>query len=469
MATLALFIFGTALIHRLLIVNFHYPYNYTEGIIAATFLNTDIYPWMYGDWNQSPFILMPYNPLFPYAAHWLSQFSDNAYLGGRVLAWVCALGSYIIIFFSLRKCSVKTTMAIWWAALPCALPIISKNLVSMIPDYGALFFTLLGLYCFLPTQTPIKPHHKRWWIGIIALTIAFFFKQNFIWGLCAVGLHLLLHKRFKDTLVYSAIALCFLLIPIVILQILTDGQYWLHATFSPATLKMWQAQSFVRYWSLFIEESLWVAPIALIGMCLALYRSWRHPITLYMLLCLLSSVFLGKVGSGDNYFIEITAAISLASAWGWSLFRNTKITLFMWLALAPFTWFAFQKSIPEFRGIPTTYQAIANSELPWDELGVLIKKGKREMIIENPGLLVSYGQRVVYEPFEFRQLAAQGKFDENLVINKIDAHDYDFIILTTSTYRMPYTSRFSSRFLNKVRQRYKVLGSKHGQVFLVPN
>ncbi|MFT5208159.1 MAG: hypothetical protein ACI9CF_001928, partial [Candidatus Omnitrophota bacterium] len=265
-----------------------------------------------------------------------------------------------------------------------------------------------------------------------------------------------------------AVTLCFLLIPMVILQILTDGQYWLHATFSPATVKMWRLHNFLQYWLFFLKDGLWIAPIAFIGMCLALYRSWRHPIALYMLLSLLSSVFLGKIGAGDNYFIEITAAICMASAWGWSLFRNNKIILLMWIALIPFTWLAFQKSIPEFRSIPTIHSSVANSELPWDELGALIKKGDRDIIIENPGLLVSYGKRVVYEPFEFRQLAAQGKFDESLVIEKIKAHDYTFIVLTTSTYISPYTSRFSSRFLKTVRAQYKVLGSKDGQVALIP-
>jgi len=455
-------------IQTLTALTFRYGRSYTEGVLTAAILRVGSFPLIYGDWNQSPFVLMPYNPLYAYLAYGISLISGPGFFCGRLVGLGGCVGTMVLSFLILRRAGAPRLASAAVCAFPLLIPIINKNTCHVVPDYPATFFSFLGLYAVLRLEdSKLK---RFFFLGVAAFALSVFTKQNYVWAASAYALTLLGARRWRDFLMFSAALAAAVGVPMLILNGLTQGHYFNHVFFSPSTIRFYRVDLFFGYWKSYLADAWMILPLVALALPWAFRRGPGRLVWLYFALTLLSSSILGKVGSGDNYFIEINAiacvlcGLAFAPA-GSGVVRSWRGAAAHLLVLAVFLSGAAG-------GYNLSYARAAESnrkqEKDLDELGPVIRNAPGEVLCENLGLLIANGREVVYEPFEFAQLTYLGRFDERIILRKIQNHDYGLMLLSTNIFRVAGTSRFTPAFIRFVKQFYRPAAHKHGQFLFVP-
>ncbi|MBF0254808.1 MAG: glycosyltransferase family 39 protein [Candidatus Omnitrophica bacterium] len=450
-------------------VDFRYLFNYTEGVMSASVLRIGADPWIYGDLTRWPYILMPYNPAVSYLAYLGTLPGAGVLTAGRLVALLSAAGVSVVLYGLGRSSGMRRRVALVTGLVPFAVPVFSKSTYVFLPDMTALFWTLAGLYEMLRFE---KEGRRRYAVfGAAAFVLAVFSKQNFVWGAVAVMMHWAARRRFRRM---SALAAAMLLgagIPMLVLQWLTHGHYASHVFFSPSTISSYAVAMVGYFWRVALPGIWPLLVVAAASLAFDLRQRRSHPLGWYLVLCLVSTLLLGKVGSGDNYFIEVTAALALGAG---RLLEATLRSAGRRGAAAAAAVLALLGAQLAADPAPLTPRPskirkdLAVTESRFDEFGPLIRGARGEVLAENLGLLIANHREVTYLPFEYTQLARLGKIDENLILKKIRLHDYGLIILETNPALVSRSSRFSANFLDAVRRYYRLAGQKYGQLFFIP-
>jgi hypothetical protein len=384
-----------------------------------------------------------------------------SFLAGRVISTLCGLASAaflaLIIYAHTQDRIAAVTTGLIFLAIPYVVhwsPLLRIDLLALACSTGALY--LLARW---PTA--------RWSTVASALLLvaAIYTRQSYALAApLAAFVWLLMHDwrralrlRSRQALGLAALVGGLSLILFIVLNTLTRGGFY----FNVVTANVNEFDIERLGWNL--RRLRDAAPVLLLlgGVSLILtpasrVRSWPLLVP-YLIGAALSSLTIGKIGSNVNYFLELSAALSLAvgALVAWSSKRH-------WLRAILLIFLALQTG-QLMRTTADEYLEPLNGRLQSRE--ALCKLEKIVADAEGPvladeymGLITLQGQPLYIQPFEVTQLANAGLWDQSPLVESIRDKEFPLILIHYFPGAEVYKERWTPEILSAISQAYKLGG-----------
>ena len=448
---------------------FPYALSYAEPVVLAVVQNFPKEPLLYHDYNFPPFILNPYNPLFYWMSVLVGHFSGNGFVCGRALTVFFSFSIVACLYFLLSRHVTGRLNAFLFAALFALTSIVTGYWVEMRPDMTALFFELSGVFLALEGEKKKASGRRLCRLAaVFCFLTAYFTKQTYFMGAVSFFVFLFLKKENRAALFFGLSYLAAGIFLTLALNHLTQGNFWMNQQMTVRKPFIWGL--FLRLISVFLKANGPFAAAAFLGAFLAAKHEKLRLFSIYLVLCVLWFFSLGKVGADSNYFLEILAVMTVLACLLFEKIRSAETATFVRIAasaaLAAHLVFSLT-SIFAYHG--QTRRMVTEARVELDKITAVIRQIKGDVLAENMGLLVAAGKPIVYEPFEFTQLANAGVWDDKNITDRLDRRDFPLIVLNINTLVITRTGRFSVNFIRHMNDHYKLFGAnKDGWFFYRP-
>jgi hypothetical protein len=433
-----------------------YPFglDYGEGIVWQQAMLVPSAR-MYGDINQFPFLVFHYPPVYYLAVRAIASLNVDPLMAGRCISVIAtvltAITSVALVFYAMRE-KVGSVPALIGAAVAglsffCFWPVFICSALMRV-DMLALALSFLGLWCAtLSVRRPLLLYCAA---GLFVLAV--FTKQTSIWAAVA-SMAVMSQIAPRRTLMACSLGFLLACTALAALEWATAGRFLQHIlaynvnrySFDNLAISLVQQAGHIGF-----------VVLALIGLgmnwqSLAAEHGWRSRtvmvqdltasdavrlqaiIAIYLLFSSGSLVMLGKSGASFNYMIEWMAILSMligilfARVTRWCLMpldrRPAQIGP-IFLLLVPTVLIVQVLRLPV---VGTEFSTPAETRELAD-LVVRIGAADRVVLSEDMVLLMKAGKGVPWEPAIFAELGSIGRWDERLIIDRIVAHDFAFVV-----------------------------------------
>ena len=437
-----------------------YPFglDYGEGIVWQQAMLVPSAR-MYGDINQFPFLVFHYPPVYYLAVRAIASLNVDPLMAGRCISVIAtvltAITSVALAFYAVRE-KVGSLPALIGAAVAglsffCFWPIFICSALMRV-DMLALALSFLGVWCAtLSVRRPLLLYCAA---GLFVLAV--FTKQTSIWAAIA-SMAVMSQVAPRRTLMACSLGLLLACMALAALEWATAGRFLQHILAYNIN-----RYSFDNLATSLVQQAghIGFVVLALIGLgmnwqSLATEHGWRWRsrtvmvqaltasdavrlqaiVAIYLLFSSGSLVTLGKSGASFNYMVEWMAILSVLI--GILFARVTR-----W-CLMPLDWRPAQIG-PIFLLLVPTVLLVQVLRLPvvgtefstpaeTRELADLVARigaADRAVLSEDMVLLMKAGKGVPWEPAIFAELGSIGRWDERLIIDRIVAHDFSFVVTT---------------------------------------
>jgi hypothetical protein len=387
----------------------------------------------YRDFNSPPYLVANYPPLYPLILSLPIRFGSLSFAWGRALSALSVVGVSVVIYLIVWG----RTRNHYWSAVGAFLFPSFSQVYSWGPlhrvDLLGLFLVALGIWMIERKRRVVWP--------LLCFLAALFTRQTYVAPVLAAGYYLIRENRKRDGGwllggFFGAGAVLF-----AIFSILTHGEFfrqtilynmnkyqWEHAW--PYQLQLWQRSSvFLAFAAVFLIVQL---------------REHRNDwLPAYLILAWLVSLTAGKVGSAENYLLELVFTICVAVPLGCVKVREA----FSghrpgWAFIAPLLiLFGCLQNfhVPRSEGLPGPLSVFgrrydyAFTPLPDDYRAAadLLSYGKRirgPVLSQIPGWPLLSGHEVLFHVFLVRQLSIQGRFDEEHLLSMVREGEFAAIL-----------------------------------------
>jgi len=265
---------------------------------------------IYTDWRKPPHVLALYGPLSYLVpgilGRWLEADEWGLYRIGRGLALLYTTGTLVILGLLLHHQSVPSPLIALSLLLFATSAVAWPTCMLPRPDAAELFLVVLGLAVYVRlADTP-------WcYLSLAAFVTAFLFKQSAFIGPLAVGVHLLLNRRFERACRWGGLTLLGYGGAFLITNHLTGGLYYLNNFAALRANVTWaNLHSVVGQWVL-----VPCATLALLALAAIIRRFQARQFDLPSLYFILSfaigTAATVRDGSAANYFLKPLAVATL--------------------------------------------------------------------------------------------------------------------------------------------------------------
>jgi hypothetical protein len=405
---------------------FPFPLDYGEGPLldqAARLARFEsIYP---ADLSQPPYLIANYPPLFPLAqAPFVALFGPSLWYG-RALSLLGVLAAALFIGLTIHALTRD-----WLGAVAGGLLLLAFPYLLYWGPLNRVDSLALGLCCAALYAVARQPRTRAGLlVAALLLVAAIFTRQSYALAAPLAGFLFLLReaprrRAFELVGITASVGGGLALT----LTLATGGGFFFHIVTSNVNPFFW-GQVADRAWEL--AEHL-PALLALAAGFAAL-GAWRRPpswwlVAPFLLGAVASAATIGKTGSNVNYLFELCAALSLAAgcALGWA---NGRIWLRAGIALV----LALQVGMMS----AWSREDYARREAwRFDRQNEIARLAQVVADADGPVLLDEYmglaplaGRRLEYQPFEFKQLAEAGLWDERPFAEQIANNAFAMIVL----------------------------------------
>ena len=459
-----------------------YPFgnDYGEGPVLFQVAALAAGDSLYQPITQAPYSVTNYPPVFHCAAWLLTQAIGDPLVAGRLVSFLGALVSGLLIFTLVQGSLHRDhgAMARRVGGAIATLFFLTHYTVigwsaTMRVDTLALALGLLGMQLFVMSMR--RPALA--WIYGLAFVLAAFTKPNMIAAaLATFGTALFLHRRHSLTaLSVSAVAG---FAALGALTAATNGEFLRHVLaynvneYRPELLLMRIRQSL--FWR-GVDAVLLLGGLGYFLVCMA--GRWRMgasaegprtPSASLMLFggmmaaSLLNVIASGKTGASVSYFLELEAAASLllgtlavrlatfVRSDAWSPVCGGRRVLIM-VGLAVLCWQATVGWGVKFR--EPDWQAVAYSRRVAD----LLATAQGPVVSEEMVLLQRAGRPLYFQPFIMTRLAQDGRWDPAPVTRATAGGEISFVVLYSAIGSERYERRFPEGFRTAVEAHYRLL------------
>ena len=407
-------------------LQFPYPLDYGEGFVLDVALRLarfeNIYP---SDLRSPPWLVSNYPPVYYLVRAVFLWTGEPALWQGRLICQLSAVGTALLIGRVLYRFTGNRAAAALGGLTFLAIPFVA--LWSQIDrvDVLALLLSWLALWA---VTGPRDGRHLAF--AVLCLVASSYTRQTgAIPGVVAAYVWLWHQGRHRHAnVLLASVGLLGLLIALA-LQAATDGGFLFHvvtATASP--LSMEQLRNLGRRPLVLIPGLLLVAG----GASLAGVR-YRPPewalVTAYVLASAVMSLTVAKVGSAQNYFLDLSAACALAvgASVHWLRARPLILTACALLLVPQMIWMGFQ-TWPY-----APIQSRLGQEANYRQLESLVRATPGPVVAdEASALVIVTGHDIDFHPFPMSQLAAAELWDPAPFIERLERHHYQVILLRMS-------------------------------------
>jgi hypothetical protein len=464
--------------HAIVAIRYPFGLDYGEGIVWQQALLIPG-PRMYGDITRFPFIVFHYPPVYHLAVRILAATGVDMLAVGRSISVLSALtvGAVVarLAFLaspnSIGRTAKLTGSVVAGLTVFCYDPVVVWSMLMRV-DLLAVALSFLAVWCVVTSVG--RPW--RLYAGAFLFLAAMFTKQTSIAAPLATFPVMLLIDR-RRTLAVSAAVLLAGLALLLLLNAYTDGGFLRHIVLYNINRYQFSAviDGVLSEWPHAVFLLITVIGVASLWRRLASERRWQNldsfkrdvaenivvrtalVITLYLIVTTCMIATIGKSGASDNYLIEGMCV--------WSVIIGTLVASCTDRLIDYFAGTAprGQKMIHPFLAVllgwllalqmmilPTSSGEFLNitpgNVAVLDSLTSRIANTQTPVLSDDMVLLLRAGKEVPWEPAIFAELASQGRWDQRLIIDRIEAHAFAMIVTTEP----PGTPLYASRYLPDV-------------------
>ncbi|MFH1738327.1 MAG: hypothetical protein ABIH23_04920 [bacterium] len=435
--------------HAYRLLAFPYDIDNSEGFLLFGGHRLATGQGLYGDLTSPPHLVDNYPPVYPVLLAVGDRLVGTKFIWGRSLSVAATLGIAVLIYLWIGGVSGRR-----WSAFLSALCFLSFYHVY---DWGALarvdmvaiFLSVLGLVFVERGKSIVLP--------VTCFVLSLCTKQTMFAGPLAAVMFLQYReeRRSAAALLISVAVLTGLLY--ALFQLLSGGAFLRHVfVYNSNPYRLLDLFIYFRHW--------WATYPILggIGLFFFLHR-WKNRqrdlIFYFLFFSSLSALFCGKIGSAPNYLLEMVVAtclalglvmaeVDVAERKDRSVLNLLLPVLLLAQILATMHW----PHAMDFSYTPTT------SDL-YDARNVerILRKSPGPILSERAGLPLLAGHDPFFQPFICTQLARQGLWDEQPLLERIKRHEFPLILLTWDLFEKPADpERFSAEFVSAVADSYEI-------------
>ncbi len=186
-------------------------------------------------------------------------------------------------------------------------------------------------------------------------------------------------------------------------------------------------------------------------------RTWVL-VSAYLVGATVEAITIGKVGSSVNYLYELSAAFGLVAgsliAWPWKNFRWASAILMALLAtqIVSMAYWGIDeyttRDIPKFR-----------QQAEIDQMAQITRQAQGPVLAdEYMGLIPLAGQSLYMQPFEYKQVAEAGIWDDRTVAGDISNKRFAVILIFRPATWDSFTERWTPLLRSAIDTNYEVTG-----------
>ncbi len=452
LATLALgLIVGAAFAWRT--IPFPYPLDYGEGPlldqVQRLAQGENIYR---TDLSQPPYTITNYPPLYMLLQTPLALALGPAFWYGRLISLASTLVSAVFVFLLLRELTHQRLVALIGAGLLLTNPFVGYWSVLARIDSLALALSLAALYVI--GRWP----RARWGVvGCAGLLIAAVYTRQ-SYGLAApLASFVWLWWHPDGPLRRQALALAATvagagLLIFGLLNFASGGGFFFNivtANVNAYTLAL-LGEFALELWTTLPYLIVAGALFLLLGLPRR-PRAWRL-VAPYLVGATLSGLTIGKIGSNINYWLELCAALAMATA-----------ALLAWLQTRPLlrNGVMLLLALQVFLVLPgSRYQLFVNFRIDGDdELAQLFNEVRAAdgpvLADEMMGVLPLLERPILLQPFELTQLAEAGVWDQQPLLDALDEQEFAQILILDFPGANLAEERWTPQMLARIESRYE--------------
>lgn len=405
-------------------LTFPFPLDYGEGPLldqaVRLLAGSPLYPPPASDY---PFVLSNYPPVFPTLLAGLGWLRPISFASARLLILVAACACVLLV-----AALAHTKSHDWRGALAAGLLFVASpyffgwsafvrtDFVALAAGLGAL---LLAARRADARTTPAA-------CAALAL-VAGFTRQSYLLATpiaIAAGLFIRHPRRAVGFIVtYLAAGVA----GVVCLQVETSGAFLFHVVIGNAN--HWSGSQLLRLAGTLVGPG---GPALALAAAVASKASRRDPVgvmlVVYLVGGLCSAATAGKIGSSLNYFLEAVAGISILAGCGLAraFTPHPRVRRLLAAGVVAQATMLIVFSLDDAGMIDA--RIAQRSE--YEELARTLARERAPVLADEcMGLLVLEGRRVLFQPFEFTQLALEHRWDEGRLVADLRAGRFGLILM----------------------------------------
>ena len=424
------------------------PLNYVEGFSlvdaralaegAALYTNPSVVPWT----------LHVYTPLYTVAVGGLAALGFDGLVTGRLLSYGAVLATAFLIGVSGRRRSGWIAWAV--AALYLTQPLLGLWGAVVRPDTLAVFFSALGVVC-----VGRNPRGRGLFFAAFFFLLALLAKQSVGLGLLAAILYLAWTAPRRAIGLVSLCAVGGLLAGLV-LEVASGGWFTFHTFYANLAAFSWTKAGVLELAFLRHHWPGILVAILVLGHCVAR----RHPsiFALWFAAAAISTLAVGRIGADTNYFLETLAAAAFLVAHEWP--RRGPAT-----PNTPLRWSTVLLSILTVAVAIGNWQ-VQRHQNAWIEQAYprfdrainALPPVNGPVISDDAGLLIALDKPLLFRPFVMTQLAYNGDWDSQPVIDLLEARKVALVVFTALPGGTPGASRYTPEMREALARNYRRVG-----------
>ena len=443
--------------HAWLTLAHPWPLTYTEGVVLNHAQRSIEGQALYANIESAPpWIHNPYSPGFYWLAKMFHRFAPEGYLFSATrLMTLFALSLCCLWIFLIVKKRAGPGVAGCSVALFLFSPITLRYSAWVRPDFTALVFALAAIWLGERSEKA-----RGFLITGIVAGCAIMIKPVYGVALLAVAARILSNKATRKQILFLFIGAIVSALPLLLLL----KQHFLqHMLMNRLPFEAGHALAFL------IEYS---SKHALLFAALLAYlfrsKNQRTAAWWYALFAPLGLLLIFKIGAEENYFIETIATAAIAAGLLAANLKEKSVSLLLACVIAQLALYAPIKPAPTFT---RTYgQEISNintSPTPTKtdrEVGELIlaeiSTTSGTILCEDPGYLLVAGRDIVFQPYQFSQLHAAGKWDQKPIVEMLRHRQFALVITTVNlkTEKSAYLTQAMQQAILNLYSQKRIIG-----------
>jgi hypothetical protein len=445
-------------------IAFPYPVDYGEGQLLYQVMRLarleGIYPPLSA---QLPHTIANYPPVYPLLQVPLAWLFGPALWYGRALSFLGALATAALIARVLLVTTGDRFASLVAGATFLSLPYVVAWAALVRVDCVALALSWFGLALI----TPLAARRPSRIVAAGLFVLAGFTRQSYFLAAPLAALVWLIGQRRRaqavELLLWTAG-----LGGLVFLALMgaTGGAFWTHVIVAnTANVNVFGWPRVANY----AQDLAVRAPYLLLSTVSFLALAPRVPnatpwlVGPYLLGAAGSAILVGKVGSNLNYLLELAAALGLAAGAVLAAVRNHRaLRSVLAVALAiqvasVYSWSAVQAAKLDMR--------TARGTVVLDRLRREVAESQGLVLAdEYMALLTLEGRPVVYQPYEMKQLAQAGLWDERPFVEELERRRFALILCDTRY----VSARWTPAQRAAMDANYEEVGRAAGSAILKP-
>lgn len=416
--------------HAWLALTFPYALDYGEGPVLDQAVRLAHFQPIYftsASTATPPFAIANYPPVYHLLQAPFIWVFGPAMWYGRAISLLSVAVAAVLIGLLIHTLTHNRLAATIGGLVLLSMPQVMGWSAFVRVDGLALALSLAGLY----VAVRWSEGRRSLVVSAILLTLAAYTKQSYALAApLAAFTWLLSQRKLKRALWLAGLVGCLGGSLFLILTLATRGSFWFNVITANANKFYWET---VRNNSTEITHRLPLLALGcLIFVGLGAWKKVRPPgwgvIVPYLAGAVVEFITIGKVGSSINYVYELSAAFSLVVgaliAWPGRKYRWVAALVIALLATQVNAMYAWSQDIYSW----VSYKFEHQSEVA--EMASIVQQASGPVLADEYMALVPLANQTLYlQPFEFKQLAEAGIWDDQIIVEALQQKTFTAILI----------------------------------------